>query len=84
MRRAAEVTFSGKDRAVPCIILDVSSGGARLVIGQPTTEIPRTFTLVLYKDRSAQRDCELIWMDRRSVGVKFISEWYAAIRPMPR
>jgi PilZ domain len=78
MRRTAQVMLPGQERPVPCIILDASSGGARLAIGHPSTEIPRTFTLVLYRDRSALRECELVWMDRRYVGVKFISKWYAA------
>jgi PilZ domain len=81
MRRAAEVMLPGQDSPVPCVILDISNGGARLAIGHPSAEIPRTFTLVLYKDRSALRECELVWLDRRHVGVKFISKWYAAVGP---
>lgn len=95
MRRAAEVMLPGQEHPVPCVILDASSGGARLAIGHPSADIPRTFTLVLYKDRSALRNCELVWMDRRQVGVKFISAWYAAtkrgqpsqvsaVQPMPQ
>jgi hypothetical protein len=78
MRRAAEVMLPGQEHPVPCIIVDASSGGARLAIAHPLAEIPRTFTLMLYRDRSALRECELVWMDRRNVGVKFISDWYAA------
>jgi hypothetical protein len=80
-RRSAEVMFPGKDRPIPCVILDLSSGGARLAIGYSSAEIPHTFALVLYKDRSAQRECEIVWTDRRCVGVKFISAWHAPTRP---
>jgi PilZ domain-containing protein len=83
-RRAAEVVFSGREQPIPCVIFDISSGGARLAIGRSSEAVVRNFTLVLYKDRSAMRDCEVVWLDRRYVGVKFVSDWYTPIRTEQR
>lgn len=84
MQRVAGVILPGQEHLVRCVILDLSSGGARLAIGLPTAEIPRTFTLVLYRDRSALRECEVVWMGRRNIGVKFVSEWFAEKSAPPR
>src|SRR5580704_5027253 len=75
MRRAAQVIIGGHEQPIGCVVHDISNGGARLSFTTPLAVLPRTFTLVLFKD-SIQRDCELVWCDRRFVGVKFISEWF--------
>jgi hypothetical protein len=75
MRRDAQVIFEGHEQFISCIVHDISNGGARLSFTAPLAVLPRTFTLVLFKD-SVQRDCELVWCDRRFVGVKFISQWF--------
>jgi hypothetical protein len=56
--------------------LDMSEGGARLALGSAFENSPHKFTLILFKDASVQRDCELLWTDRRCVAVKFLSGWY--------
>lgn len=76
MRRAAELAVGGEDDRIRCRILDMSDGGACLAIYVPVTTLPRTFTLVVFKDASLQRNCEMVWTDGRYIGVKFISEWY--------
>ena len=75
MRRGAHVVFDAYEQPIRCEIYDLSNGGARLGFAVPIAGLPRTFTLVLFKD-SVQRDCELIWTDGRVVGLKFISEWF--------
>ena len=75
MRRDAQVIFEGHEQFIGCVIHDISNGGARLSFTAPLAHLPRTFTLVLFKD-SVQRDCELVWGDRGIVGVKFISHWF--------
>jgi PilZ domain len=79
-RRSAEAVFGANKKSIPCAIIDISSGGARLGIAHPSAILPRTFTLVLFEDGSLQRDCEVMWTDGRQAGVKFVSEWYAATR----
>ena len=71
MRRVAEVIVGAHKPPVHCVIRDMSNGGARLAIAQPLTDLPRTFTLVLFKG-AIQRNCEVVWVDARFVGVRFI------------
>lgn len=75
MRRAAAVILQAAGDPVRCVIWDMSDGGARLAIAYPAAELPRTFSLLLMKDASVRRNCEVVWTDRRFVGVKFISDW---------
>lgn len=72
MRRAAEVIFGANAPRVRCVIWDISDGGARLAVAHPLADLPRTFTLLLFKDASVQRNCEVVWTDARYVGVRFI------------
>ncbi len=76
MHRAAVVLSGTQEQRVRCRILDMSDGGARLAVSHPIANLPRTFTLMLFKDASVQRDCEVVWTDSRYVGVKFTSDWY--------
>lgn len=76
MRRAAELLVGSNDDRIRCRIFDMSDGGARLAVYVPVTTLPRTFTLVLFKDASLQRNCEMVWTDGRYIGVKFVSGWY--------
>lgn len=74
LRRAAMVSFGQAGTAVPCVIWDMSDGGARLAIARPIADVPRHFMLLLTKDGSVKRVCEVVWTDTRYVGVKFVSE----------
>jgi hypothetical protein len=71
MRRAAEIMFGADQPRVRCVIWDISDGGARLAVAYPLVDLPRTFTLLLSKDASIQRNCEVVWIDSRYVGVRF-------------
>src|ERR1700733_8644646 len=77
MRRHAHVILEGHEQLIGCVVHDISDGGARLSFAAPLANLPRTFTLVLFRD-SVQRDCELVWSDRRFAGVKFTSQWFGA------
>jgi PilZ domain-containing protein len=70
-RRAATVSFGDDKPPVPCVIWDISDGGARLAVGHSLATLPRHFTLNLFRDGSVRRDCEVVWTDARFVGVKF-------------
>jgi hypothetical protein len=73
-RRAATVSFGAEKQSVKCVIWDLSEGGARLAIALPMANLPRYFTLHLASDGAAQKDCEVVWTDRRFVGVKFTEQ----------
>lgn len=70
-RRVVTVSIGARKQLVTCVIWDLSEGGARLAIALPLADLPHHFVLVLRKDRSVQRHCEVVWSDTRFVGVKF-------------
>jgi hypothetical protein len=82
MRRAAAVVLQAALSPIRCVIWDMSDGGARLAIAYPTAQLPRTFSLLLTKDASVRRNCEVVWTDARFIGVKFVSD-PAAARHIP-
>jgi hypothetical protein len=69
--RAATVRFGAEKPSVDCVIWDISEGGARLAVAFPLADLPHQFTLLLSKDGSIERTCELVWTDKRFVGVRF-------------
>jgi hypothetical protein len=72
-RPAAEVIFATDTPPVPCVIWDISDGGARLAIAHSSLSVlPQKFTLVLLKEAGVMRNCQVVWRDARFVGVKFI------------
>jgi len=72
MRRAAEVILGADEPPVRCVIWDMSDGGARLAVAYRLASLPRTFTLKFFRDNSPRRNCEVVWIDSRYVGVKFL------------
>jgi hypothetical protein len=70
-RRAATLSFAGQKPSVECVIWDISLSGARLAVELPLSELPHQFILTDTEIGSVPRHCELLWMDRRFVGVKF-------------
>jgi hypothetical protein len=77
MHRRAEVVFGAPEPPARCVIHDLSDGGARISFDTPVANLPRIFTLVLFKN-NAQRNCRVVWAKDRFVGVKFVSEWFGA------
>lgn len=56
-----------------CTVLDVSVGGARLMLKQQT-EVPLQFTLFMSRGGSVQRRCQTVWQTEKEAGVRFIEE----------
>jgi PilZ domain len=71
MRRAALVSFVSASKPFPCVVWDMSEGGARLAIACPSAGVPHEFHLLLTGDGSVRRNCEVVWKNTRFVGVKF-------------
>jgi hypothetical protein len=84
-RRDAKVIVTGRPQPVDCVLHDISDTGARLSFGAPSNRLPRTFTLLFFKDSSLKRDCKVMWTAGSFAGVRFVSPWYSTPRkgPMP-
>jgi len=55
-----------------CMMLDVSSSGARLRLNE-NMQAPSEFTLLLSRFNSAmRRRCTIAWRDEQSLGIRFL------------
>lgn len=77
MRRRVEqpVLMTGDDGAIigQCTMLDVSAGGARLMLSGDLT-VPNQFTLFLSKiDGRLKRHCVVAWRKEKEIGVRFVT-----------
>jgi hypothetical protein len=71
-QRAAKLSFGKDGSSLNCLVWDISEIGARLGVEQSL--VPHHFTLSLFKDCRVQRDCEVVWSDKRFVVVKFTEQ----------
>lgn len=80
VRQGAWIFLGAGSAPIPCIMLDVSSAGARLRFDEkiPT---PDEFILVMSRDRRVNRRCEVVWRKDNSVGVRFLAA--KSITPKP-
>lgn len=56
-----------------CTIADVSEGGAKLIMGEPSS-VPDSFVLVLSRGARTQRKCTVRWRTADAVGAQFAPE----------
>lgn len=54
-----------------CTVFDVSEGGARITVSSPA-KLPKEFWLVVTKDRSRRRQCQMVWRSDTQVGVRYL------------
>jgi hypothetical protein len=72
-RRAAFIGYGAGDANIPCVVWDLSTGGARLSAAH-TEALPAGFVLYLTKDRTLRRYCRVVWRKGAQVGVQFVPE----------
>ena len=65
------ISFEGGFAARPCVVQDMSSTGAKIVIEDPNS-LPGKLRLALSRDARTGRSCEVVWRRGKSVGVKFV------------
>jgi hypothetical protein len=56
----------------PCIVCNLSEGGAKLVFEEPK-KLPTEFILFLRQGSTLGRRCQTIWHVGNKVGVRFVS-----------
>lgn len=69
--RAAITHVDGPLSPIPCVMLDISAGGARLHAHEPS-EIPDAFHLQIESD-SAKYKCQVVWRSGNEVGLRFVT-----------
>jgi hypothetical protein len=77
-RQAAWVVLDGGCTQFPCVLWDLSDGGARIAAARASA-LPDVFGLFLTKDGTSRRFCRVAWRKGGQVGVQFIEEAIANI-----
>jgi hypothetical protein len=69
---AAVIRLENGDRTIPCLVSNLSEGGAKLVVGEPE-QLPSEFILFLRPNSPVGRRCKVIWRIGDKIGVRFDS-----------
>jgi hypothetical protein len=65
------ITLDGGFAARQCVVKDMSTTGAKVIIDDPNT-LPAKLRLAFSRDARTGRACEVVWRRGKSVGVKFV------------
>ena len=68
-RMAASIRIDDDGPDLPCVVWDLSDGGAKLAAGRPLL-FPERFSLLF--SGTLQRRCHIKWRDEKFFGVKFV------------
>lgn len=69
-RLAAAITIDESSPTIPCVVWDISDGGAKLAAGHPRL-LPERFTLMF--PNSTHRRCQVRWRSEKFIGVTFVN-----------
>ena len=68
--RAAITLFDGPLSPIPCVLINLSAGGARLNVMSPG-DLPDEFLLTVEAD-DLKHKCQVVWRKGDEVGVRFV------------
>ncbi len=69
--RAAITLFDGPLSPIPCVLINLSTGGARLNVMSPS-DLPDAFLLTVETEQLKLK-CQVVWRKGDEVGVKFVA-----------
>jgi hypothetical protein len=72
-RNAAWIVLPSEGVRIPCVLWDISIGGARIAAARANA-LPAVFRLSSGHEGQAERFCRVVWRKDGQVGVKFIDE----------
>jgi hypothetical protein len=81
-RQAAWVVLDGGVAKIPCVLWDISEGGARIAAAHGGA-LPAVFGLFLSKDGKSRRFCQVVWRRGSQLGVRFVADDIADIELDP-
>ncbi len=67
--RIASIVLANATEPIPCVVLDISSSGARLHVHDPG-EVPDQFRLIM-ENNNEEFACETVWRQGNEMGVRF-------------
>jgi hypothetical protein len=65
------ITLEGGFAARQCVVHDMSTSGAKVTIEDPNT-LPAKLRLAFSRDARTGRNCEVVWRQGKSVGIRFV------------
>src|SRR5262245_64896306 len=72
-RNAAWIVLDSDGARIPCVLWDISDGGARIAAARASA-LPAVFCLFLSKDGKSRRYCRVVWRNGGQIGIRFIEE----------
>ena len=69
--QSAWITLEGGFAARQCVVADISTTGARLVLDDANS-LPARLRLAFARDARTGRTCQVVWRRGKSAGVKFV------------
>ncbi|WP_420130994.1 PilZ domain-containing protein [Rhodopseudomonas sp.] len=72
VRQSGWITLDGGFAARPCEVVDLSTTGAKLTIADAISLGPK-LRLAFSRDARTGRNCEVVWREGTTVGVKFVT-----------
>lgn len=69
--RTAWITLDGGFAARQCVVADISSAGARILLDD-ANPITGRFRLAFARDARTGRTCQIVWRRGKSAGIKFV------------
>jgi hypothetical protein len=67
----AWIEMRNRSQMRACTVLDVSEGGARIMVSSPA-DLPNEFWLVFSKDGKRRRRCRIAWRSEEHIGVSYL------------
>ena len=80
-RVPAWISSGDSETPIPCVLWDVSEGGARITAAHSNI-LPDAFVLILNQATQAHRFCQVVWRRKPHLGIKFVDP--AEARGVPR
>jgi len=69
----AWIDFGNGSEQRECTVLDVSDGGARLMVAAPAL-LPKEFWLLLTRSGVRRRRCKIVWRSDVEIGVRYLGD----------
>ena len=71
LRHPGWITLDGGFAARPCVVQDLSASGAKITLDDSNV-LPGRLRLTFARDARTGRNCQVVWRQGKSLGVKFV------------
>jgi hypothetical protein len=71
LRQPGWITLEGGFAARRCMVQDISTTGARIIVDDPNM-MPARLRLAFARDARTGRTCQVVWRRGKALGVKFV------------